>query len=854
MSRAIRKQKAEIRRASDADLRKRARAYLKELRGRIDAERANRKTKLEEVRAVCRQNLERFRARIAELRAELRAVIKARREEIARCKLARYTTREAADRAVNDAIRQWADERQLQAEIRRAEGRGRPSKITAREKRKESDDEVRNNLSAELVPVWEAMKGKIRPTARISRTEAFLQWAHDHSGDVARLMADAAEQQADRRFADMLEEEKRAAKALERGTRRALEALPLDEYALDELAANESPARGAADAAAAFLEDDGTIDQLSDEERAEVEAMAEREREPSASKRAQLEHAAGYQAAAREIAEDGWSPAAAAEYLEAITPIEGDDPRAAFDRGFNERVRELANSRAAWEAEEEQRERQKAIRKAEAVAREEERQRAAAEKQAREDAERAEERARVDALRRSRAEQEAHELSARADAMEQTTRAKGAAASSGQWETVFRAHDTAQRAAEKIGDRERAEHHASRGRDVLRERSAALENEARKIREATDRSVAQQLEHNARRADENENGPIVMRRSGDGWRHYGIARRESLDILEMVPALLGGWKRSKLTHQGADDWPDMNAEAIARWWSKNQNAERVTDPDELAMVLRVVEEMQSGEAAARVSASTSDASRSAETERKATALEYAERLAALIEDRGLTAKAWSKGRSSVRVYLPGDQYLTIGADGAVSETDRGVQTYDAAKLAPWQREAVSESRADLITSGAAPSSGASDDAFAEGRGVRISREKAAEMLAQQLGAAKRTRGETPTEIKLDQHGKVELDDRAGPKALGFTRSGKPVPRESVTRRGWVGSARYFTKEDHEDAAQLHWKEHRRLLAQTFETNDRKQIKALERASDSQTMQQRRHADAARAAEQKNPNP
>lgn len=93
-----------------------------------------------------------------------------------------------------------------------------------------------------------------------------------------------------------------------------------------------------------------------------------------------------------------------------------------------------------------------------------------------------------------------------------------------------------------------------------------------------------------------------------------------------------------------------------------------------------------------------------------------------------------------------------------------------------------------------------------------------------------------------------LDESAGPDALGRTRSGKVVPRTSVTRRGWVGSVRYFTGDDHRDAARLHYEEHRRLLRASLEERDRKKQKALDRASDSHTHQQRRHADAARALE------
>nr|QRN75783.1 Hypothetical protein MSR10575_88700 [Sandaracinus sp.] len=62
------------------------------------------------------------------------------------------------------------------------------SRATASERRRESDDEVRNNISPEFVPVFDAVRGRIRDSERRSRTEAFLEWVHDHSADVDEIL------------------------------------------------------------------------------------------------------------------------------------------------------------------------------------------------------------------------------------------------------------------------------------------------------------------------------------------------------------------------------------------------------------------------------------------------------------------------------------------------------------------------------------------------------------------------------------------------------------------------------------------------------------------------------------------
>jgi hypothetical protein len=58
---------------------------------------------------------------------------------------------------------------------------------SAKERRRESDDEVRSNLPPELHRVWEQVKRTIKAGPRTTRTEAFLEWAESNPGEVVAL-------------------------------------------------------------------------------------------------------------------------------------------------------------------------------------------------------------------------------------------------------------------------------------------------------------------------------------------------------------------------------------------------------------------------------------------------------------------------------------------------------------------------------------------------------------------------------------------------------------------------------------------------------------------------------------------
>lgn len=58
------------------------------------------------------------------------------------------------------------------------------TRAAAREKRRESDDEVASNLDRELIPIWRRVKRQIKGSPRKSRTEAFLQYLEENQSEV----------------------------------------------------------------------------------------------------------------------------------------------------------------------------------------------------------------------------------------------------------------------------------------------------------------------------------------------------------------------------------------------------------------------------------------------------------------------------------------------------------------------------------------------------------------------------------------------------------------------------------------------------------------------------------------------
>jgi hypothetical protein len=233
--RAAKAQASYLAREREKMLRDRQRAELGRLRGLIAAAKRRRRDAYHAAVRLCR------RARL-QLREQVRAFRARERErinlEVANLRLAartRCATRKELIRLKGKDARKGAEarlraERQLQAQLRRLEGhaqRKRAQLSTARERRQEDDEAVRNNLPGELRSVWDKVKRGIRPGPRTTRTEAFLEWAEANPGEVLALQS----QNVDREVAALVAEYERqgAAQAarVSPSERRSLERLGL---------------------------------------------------------------------------------------------------------------------------------------------------------------------------------------------------------------------------------------------------------------------------------------------------------------------------------------------------------------------------------------------------------------------------------------------------------------------------------------------------------------------------------------------------------------------------------------------------------------------------------------------------
>ncbi len=160
------------------------------------------------------------RARVLDLKAAAKAAIARAREDAKNAARSACVVRkqEIRDSSLSEAKRKKAElkaERQLQLELagvdRRLAKRERSPRASAAERRGESDDEVRQNIPAELVPLFERVKRSIKGSPRESRTESFLHYAEEHPGEVV----DAQEAISQREVARLIREEA----ALERSMR-----------------------------------------------------------------------------------------------------------------------------------------------------------------------------------------------------------------------------------------------------------------------------------------------------------------------------------------------------------------------------------------------------------------------------------------------------------------------------------------------------------------------------------------------------------------------------------------------------------------------------------------------------------
>lgn len=190
-----------IRRVRERELRARDRATLRELKGKIRTLKAGRRARIAEIKALCRAGRERARAAVRVLREQTRAelaarVVALREAERGSCELSKSNARAelaAALRTAQDEARSFGGYvASTYGRKKRAPGMPTAAELR-RERRDESDDEVRRNVGPELAAVFERVKRQIKAGPRRTRTEAFLEWVSDNPDEAHAIVYANAE-------------------------------------------------------------------------------------------------------------------------------------------------------------------------------------------------------------------------------------------------------------------------------------------------------------------------------------------------------------------------------------------------------------------------------------------------------------------------------------------------------------------------------------------------------------------------------------------------------------------------------------------------------------------------------------
>jgi hypothetical protein len=191
--------KAALRREIQRERRTQHKARLQELRELITQARHARDAAIKAVQTTC-----------AAKRIELRD----------QCRADKLAARAAGRSEVELRRGKLRTERAFEKKMKGYE-RPRALRSTSKERRAESDDEVRANLPADMVRVFDAVRKQIKGSPRKTRTEAFLEWAEENPGEVFEVM----QHDADRYLAQLLAEQDQIQRE-QRGGRRRRSAVP----------------------------------------------------------------------------------------------------------------------------------------------------------------------------------------------------------------------------------------------------------------------------------------------------------------------------------------------------------------------------------------------------------------------------------------------------------------------------------------------------------------------------------------------------------------------------------------------------------------------------------------------------
>ena len=210
------RQRKELLRDVERDLRAKARAKLAELRAKLRQLQAARASALRVQVERCKAEREAAKARAKEMRRraleDLRAAIAAERLAAkTACSSAKHAARVTSKSDIERARAELLAEQRYQRDLRRIEQANAVQKretrkraATGHERRSESDDEVRANIPAEYAALWERVKRSIKGDTRQTRTEAFLKYAEEHPGEVLASIDD----KTDAAIAELLEKQR----------------------------------------------------------------------------------------------------------------------------------------------------------------------------------------------------------------------------------------------------------------------------------------------------------------------------------------------------------------------------------------------------------------------------------------------------------------------------------------------------------------------------------------------------------------------------------------------------------------------------------------------------------------------
>jgi hypothetical protein len=221
------RQRRELDKLRAREFRKAQRAELASLRQAVRDAKRNRKGAMTEARAACRRGRVEVRGRIKEIIAEEK---KRLAQVVTNMRVtAKMTCQNAIEHAKGlrssheKARGKLLAEREYRRSLKQIEAhnRGRRRELKAassRERRQESDDEVRANIPPELAALFDRVGGRIKGSSRMSRTEAFLHYAEEHPGEVLESIDDITE----RVVRGLEAREKEARRALRRAVPRDL--------------------------------------------------------------------------------------------------------------------------------------------------------------------------------------------------------------------------------------------------------------------------------------------------------------------------------------------------------------------------------------------------------------------------------------------------------------------------------------------------------------------------------------------------------------------------------------------------------------------------------------------------------